>query len=119
MSRSAAKRKPTPCGLFGRDRELSLLHEMMHKGGPRAVHIHGVSGIGKSTLIRAFAEVERNRKRTVRLLHGREFEPTERGFVHELSRGMRIERPTLRKIPRILFAVRLPHHDKPTARAGK
>jgi DNA-binding winged helix-turn-helix (wHTH) protein len=108
MSRSAAKRETTPRGLFGRDRELSLLHEMMHKGGPRVVHIHGVSGIGKSALIRAFAEVERSRRGTVCLLDGREFEPTERGFLHELSRRLRIERPTLRKISRALSAVAKP-----------
>jgi adenylylsulfate kinase-like enzyme len=70
MSRSAAKRETAPSSLFGRDRELSLLHEMMRKGGPRVVHIHGVSGIGKSTLIRAFAEVERKRSRTICLLDG-------------------------------------------------
>ena len=108
MSRSTAKRETAPCSLFGRDRELSLLDEMMRKGGPRVVHIHGVSGIGKSTLIRAFAEVERNRRRTVRLLDGREFEPTERGFLHQLSRSMRIERPTLLKISRSLSAVAKP-----------
>ena len=108
MSRSPAKRETAPYSLFGRDRELSLLDEMMRKGGPRVVHIHGVSGIGKSTLIRAFAEVERNRRRTVRLLDGREFEPTERGFLHQLSRSMRIERPTLPKISRSLSAITKP-----------
>jgi hypothetical protein len=108
MSRSAAKRETTPRGLFGRDRELSLLHEMMRKGGPRVVHIHGVSGIGKSTLIRSFAEGERNRRRTVCLLDGREFEPAERGILYELSRAIRIERPTLPKILRTLSAVANP-----------
>jgi energy-coupling factor transporter ATP-binding protein EcfA2 len=72
------------------------------------VHIHGVSGIGKSTLIRAFAEVEPDRRRTVRFLDGREFEPTERGFLHELSRSMRVERPTLPKISRTLSAIAQP-----------
>ena len=108
MSRSAAKRETTPSSLFGRDRELSLLGEMMGKGGPRVVHIHGVSGIGKSSLIRAFTEVERNRKRTVHLLDGRDFEPTERGFLHELARSMRIERPTRPKVSRTFSAMAKP-----------
>jgi ABC-type molybdate transport system ATPase subunit len=70
--------------VFGRERELSLLSESMRHSGPRVTHVHGISGIGKSALILAFATIWRSKRRTL-LLDGRTIEPIESGFQLELS----------------------------------
>ena len=88
--------------VFGRERELELLSEAIRQSGPRVIHVHGISGIGKSALISKFAAIWRSKKRTVLLLDGRTTEPTESGFQHELSRQLRIGRPTLGNIVRVL-----------------
>jgi hypothetical protein len=91
-----------PRPIFGRERELVLLSEAMLHSGPRVIHVHGISGIGKSALISEFSAIWRSKKRTVLLLDGRTIEPTESGFQHELSRQLRIGRPTLGSIVRVL-----------------
>jgi len=91
-----------PRPVFGRESALGLLSEAMLHAGPRVIHVHGISGIGKSTLILEFAAIWRSKKRTVLLLDGRTIEPTESGFQHELSRQLRISRPTLGSIVRVL-----------------
>jgi DNA-binding winged helix-turn-helix (wHTH) protein len=88
--------------VFGRERELGLLSEVMRASGPRVTHVHGISGIGKSALVSEFAAIWRSGKRTVLLLDGRTIEPTESGFQHELSRQLGIGRPTLGGIVRVL-----------------
>jgi DNA-binding winged helix-turn-helix (wHTH) protein len=93
-------RDPRP--VFGRERELELLSEEMRHTGPRVIHIHGISGIGKSTLISEFAVTWRSKKGTLLLLDGRKIEPTESGFQQELARWLRIGRPTLTSIFRVL-----------------
>src|SRR4051794_11274132 len=41
-------------GLIGRTEELAVLLQCLEPGGPRVVHLHGVAGVGKSTLLEAF-----------------------------------------------------------------
>src|SRR5258708_18191598 len=91
-----------PRPVFGREREVGLLSEAMRQSGPRVIHVHGISGIGKSALISEFAAIWRSKKRTVLVLDGRTIEATESGFQHELSRQLRISRPTLGSIVRVL-----------------
>ncbi|MGA2409692.1 MAG: winged helix-turn-helix domain-containing protein [Candidatus Binataceae bacterium] len=91
-----------PRPVFGRERELKMLSEAMLPSGPRVIHVHGISGIGKSTLLSEFAAICRSKKRSVLLLDGRMIEPTENGFQHELSRQLGIDEPTLRSIVRVL-----------------
>ena len=39
----------------GREREVDTLLGLFATGGPLVVHVHGVAGIGKSSLLEAFA----------------------------------------------------------------
>ena len=39
----------------GRARELEVLLQLLEKDGPLALHVHGVAGIGKSSLLEVFA----------------------------------------------------------------
>jgi DNA-binding winged helix-turn-helix (wHTH) protein len=91
-----------PRRVFGRERELGLLSEAMRQSGPRVIHVHGISGIGKSALLSEFAAIWRRKGRTILLLDARSIEPTESGFLHELSRLLRIGRPTLGGVVRLL-----------------
>src|SRR5260370_15456545 len=77
-----------PRPVFGRESELGLLSEAMLHAGPRVIHVHGISGIGKSALISEFAAIWRSKKPTVLLLDGRTIAPTDGGFQHELSRQL-------------------------------
>jgi hypothetical protein len=88
--------------VLGRERELEILSEAMQASGPFVIHVHGVSRIGKSALISEFAAIWRSRRRTVLLLDGRRIEPTEGGFQYELSRQLRIQKPALGSIVRVL-----------------
>jgi hypothetical protein len=88
--------------VFGRERELGLLSELMRHSGPRVIHVHGISGIGKSALIKDFATFWRSKRRAVLLIDGRMIEPTESGFLHEVSRQLRKGRPTIGGLVRIL-----------------
>ena len=69
---------------IGRSAELEALLSMLD-GGPQVVFVHGIAGIGKSTLLEAFAEQARARGATVVRLDCRGIEPTERGFLSELG----------------------------------
>lgn len=51
----------------------------------RVVFAHGIAGIGKSALLGIFTEQARARGAVVVSLDCRAIEPTERGFLHELS----------------------------------
>ncbi len=102
IQKSNAYPSGDPRPVFGRKRELELLSEAMRHSGPRVIHVHGISGIGKSALMLGFAAIWRSKRRTVLLLDGRTIEPTESGFQHELSRQLRIGRPTLGSIVRVL-----------------
>jgi class 3 adenylate cyclase len=70
----------------GRGAELALLDTLFAETGPLVVHIHGIGGIGKSTLLDAFAR-RAGRRRSVGLirLDCRTAEPTERGVVHAIG----------------------------------
>jgi DNA-binding winged helix-turn-helix (wHTH) protein len=70
------------------------------------IHIHGVSGIGKSALVRVFGDAERKRGRKVCRLDGRSFEPSQGGFLRELARAVQIGRSTLPAVSRALSSAR-------------
>ena len=81
---------------FGRDEELSILLRALEEDGPPITYLHGIAGIGKSSLIAVFAARARAEGASVIQLDCRSIEPTERGFLHELglALGAEISTPT-------------------------
>jgi hypothetical protein len=71
--------------IVGRAEELAALLETLHEGGPLVAHVYGIGGIGKSSLLEAFARRLRTEGVTTIRLDCRAIEPTERGFLHELG----------------------------------
>src|SRR5262245_47220832 len=69
----------------GREREMDTLLRLFEKGGPLVVHVHGVAGIGKSSLLDAFARRARAQGIRVLRIDCRTVEPTARGLLTELS----------------------------------
>src|SRR3990170_2610041 len=70
---------------IGRDRELALLGRVLEADGPLVVFLYGIAGIGKSTLVDAFAARARGAEVAVLELDCRHVEPTERGFLKALG----------------------------------
>ena len=81
-------------GLVGREDERAILHQLLGDGGPLVVFVHGLAGVGKSTLVQAFAVEARERGATVVRLDCRTIEPTERGFLAALASATGAELPT-------------------------
>src|SRR6476659_5251805 len=71
--------------LVGREDERAILHRVLDADGPLVVFVHGLAGVGKSTLVQAFAVEARARGATVLRLDCRAIEPTERGFLAALA----------------------------------
>lgn len=82
---STAEHSAVQEGLFvGRGAELARLQDFMEGAGPRVLFVHGVSGTGKSALLRRAIRRAPPGTRVV-LLDGQEIEPTERGFRGALA----------------------------------
>jgi Transcriptional regulatory protein, C terminal len=72
-------------GFVGRQPERAVLAELSDPDGSLLlVHLHGIAGVGKSTLMSAALDDARAQGVTVVRLDCRAIEPTERGFLHEL-----------------------------------
>ena len=69
----------------GRTDEMDVLLDTLERDSPIVVHIHGIGGIGKTSLLDAVAHRARARGATVVRLDCRSVEPSERGFLHELG----------------------------------
>ena len=74
--------------LIGRERERAALLEFVERDMPLVAFVHGIAGIGKSTLLQAAAVDARARDASVVALDGRAFEPTERGFLTSLGSAL-------------------------------
>jgi Transcriptional regulatory protein, C terminal len=73
---------PAPVGtLVGREIEIRLLADCVH-GDTRVACLHGIAGVGKSTLLSTFLDRRRAAGSGVVELDCRIVEPTERGFLH-------------------------------------
>src|SRR3954468_236439 len=74
--------------LPGRDRERAVLAALAQDERPLVVIVHGIAGVGKSSLLRAAVHDARQRGATAVLLDGRAIEPTERGFLDALGTAL-------------------------------
>jgi hypothetical protein len=64
---------------------MAALLDVLGEKGPIVVFVHGIAGIGKSSLLEAFSVEARLHGATVVKLDCRSVEPTERGFIQELG----------------------------------
>ena len=70
----------------GRGAELALLERLLGDADPLVIHIYGIGGVGKSTLLDAFARRAHHRRSAALIrLDCRAAEPTERGIVHAIG----------------------------------
>lgn len=72
----------------GRSAELTALETLLEPQGPRIMHVHGIAGIGKSTLLAHFAGIARARGATVIQFDCRHVEPTEQGVLCALGEAV-------------------------------
>jgi DNA-binding winged helix-turn-helix (wHTH) protein len=70
--------------IVGRNAEKAALLGTLEEGGQLVVFVHGIAGVGKSTLLEAFAGDARGVGATVVRIDCRSIEPTERGFLDGL-----------------------------------
>jgi hypothetical protein len=72
-------------GIIGRKAELELLLNALRGTEQSIWYVHGIAGIGKSTLLRALASEAEQKGCSVLLLDGRSTEPTAAGFLTGIS----------------------------------
>jgi len=77
-------------GLIGREAELEALDGLIREQRAFVAYVHGVAGVGKSSLVAAFAAKAREGGAQVVSLDGRTIEPTDRGFLRGLSKALGI-----------------------------
>ncbi len=93
-------------GLVGRGRELALLTRVADREDESLlVHLHGVPGVGKSAVLDAFLAAERARGAIVVRLDCRAIEPTERGFLREVSTAIGIDSSDVPTVTRRLGTI--------------
>src|SRR6187549_77593 len=75
----------------GRGSELRQMALLLEPDGPIVCFVHGMAGIGKTSLVRVFAELARQDGARVIELDGAGFEPSPGGFVGELTTALGLE----------------------------
>ncbi|WP_366555432.1 winged helix-turn-helix domain-containing protein [Aquibaculum sediminis] len=75
-------------GMVGREREQDALLRCLDGDAPIVTHVHGMSGIGKTTLLRNLAEQATSAANESVLLDGTGIEPTATGLLHSLSEAL-------------------------------
>ncbi len=75
----------------GRERELSRLAKLFEPDGPLVVLLHGVGGIGKTSLVRVFEREAAALGRQVRLLDCRSVEPVPLGLLGAIGNSLGME----------------------------
>src|SRR5437016_2668147 len=80
-------------GFTGRERELTTLLQLLEEDNndgqrPLIVHVYGVAGIGKSSILDVFAARARSQGTRVVMIDCRAVAPTPQGFLSELSEAL-------------------------------
>jgi hypothetical protein len=88
--------------LIGRELEREALLDLVERDVPLVGFVHGIAGVGKSTLLQAAAADARARGALVFALDGRAFEPTERGFLTSLQSALGTRLATIAEATRAL-----------------
>jgi len=70
--------------VVGRDGEFATLLNTFESGGRAVVHLHGIPGIGKSTLLHALISCLRDKGHAALVVDCRTIEPTEHGLLGAL-----------------------------------
>jgi hypothetical protein len=81
--------------LTGRDRERAALRALVVAETPLVTVVHGIAGVGKSALLRAFAADTRAEGIPVVVLDGREIEPSPAGVLAALCDALDAGEPSL------------------------
>src|SRR4051794_37627732 len=77
-------------GFVGRDAELATLLGTIEEGAPVVTHVHGIGGVGKTSLLDEFARQAREQGAIVLRLDCRDIEPTEQGLLGALASAIGI-----------------------------
>ena len=88
--------------LVGREEEIATILKIVESPAPAVVHIHGIGGIGKSSLLLAFAQRAGSHGLQVIQLDCRSVEPSERGFLSALGQVLGTETPTVEAAASVL-----------------
>jgi hypothetical protein len=88
MQQQTTKQRPEVQGFVGRSEELAALGALLAPDGPRVIHLYGIAGIGKSSLLHVFISQARSKGATLLKLDCRAMEPTPAGFFRELSHAL-------------------------------
>jgi hypothetical protein len=88
--------------LVGRDPELERLARLLDPDGPRLTFVHGVAGVGKTSLLQAFAAASRADGAVVLSLDSRSLEPTDRGVVQALAGSLGLRARSIEAVTRRL-----------------
>ncbi len=100
-----ATRERSAQGFVGRRRELQALLDALESERTYVVHVHGVAGIGKSSLLNAFAGAARGEGASVIALDARALEPTDRGIQSALGSALGLSGSTVEQISSCLASM--------------
>jgi hypothetical protein len=92
----------------GRERELERLARLFDPAGPLIVLLHGVGGIGKTSLVRVFERESAVRGRQVRLLDCRGVEPVPLGLMGAIGASLGAELRDISEVATALGALAEP-----------
>ena len=90
--------RPASDKLVGRGLELEELRRLLVASKPQVTFVHGVAGVGKSSLLAAFSDAARSEDAIVIQLDGRALEPTDRGFLEALATALAVRAPSLQGV---------------------
>jgi hypothetical protein len=90
--------------LVGRDRERAQLAALLDDGAPPVAIVHGLPGVGKSALLRAFAVDARERGARVLWLDGAAMEPTPHGFLEAFGVAAAVKVADVTEVAEVLAA---------------